>query len=217
MKIEGNRLIFSTGKEVRIDGNIMGLCLSRGDIAVGNLIIPEPYLLADGERWELAKYMAGRWAALAKKIWDKHEATMYQAPVETKEKPLGDILEEAELPIWRGIEQMDGSFREGHYITKEHTAELVKISEDIAEAAKEARQRTGEAILTDEEANKELTKIHPCPQCTSDTIIGMHRREDGKGWDIVEPRYCPVCDWKDKKPEGPPNETVKEYEKGTEK
>ena len=46
------------------------------------------------------------------------------------------------------------------------------------------------------EATALMHKVSPCPQCTSDTLIGMYKEGDDC-WKVVEPRYCEVCGWKE--------------------
>ena len=88
MKIEGDRLIFSTGKSVQSQMGLVALDRDGyvASLSHGKLQDLSQTNLTDEERWELAKYMMGRWEALAKKIWDVHEAAMYQAPMETREE-----------------------------------------------------------------------------------------------------------------------------------
>jgi hypothetical protein len=46
-----------------------------------------------------------------------------------------------------------------------------------------------------EEAHAELTREHSCPECSSQTCVGMVSTL--RGYKLVEPRYCPLCDWKE--------------------
>ena len=51
--------------------------------------------------------------------------------------------------------------------------------------------------LTNSEGAEELTKEVQCPECLSLTIIGLMKKDDNSGFEIVEARYCSVCNWKE--------------------
>jgi hypothetical protein len=152
MRVEGNYLIFSSGRKVRVDGAIIGLSLDSV-ISQGNLIIEEmPYLLNEQEKYELSLYMIERWEGVRDKLWARHEEEMRAEPVETKypipagkittmdgpfkgghgleemKGGVGKLLEETKLPIWDGPPHRCRCL----YITREHTADLVLASENTA-------------------------------------------------------------------------------------
>lgn len=45
-------------------------------------------------------------------------------------------------------------------------------------------------------AREEMNKLSPCPECQHDTLIGMYKHSTNN-WEVVEPRYCPICNWKE--------------------
>ena len=95
MKIEGNYLIFSTGKKLESRFGVVALDndSDMGLLDYRELITP---ILTDQEQWELARYMIGRWMDVRDKLWARHEDAMKrEEPVEKfiSEKDKRDRLE----------------------------------------------------------------------------------------------------------------------------
>lgn len=132
MKIEGDYLIFSSGKKLySTDGYVSidnegGLLIEEGGQADGRYT-PE---LTEQEQWELARYMIERWIDVRDKLWARHEETMRAEPVETP-KPLP-------------LEKMDGPFKGGHGLeemkVERLTTSLTTNSLYISREAKEDKE-----------------------------------------------------------------------------
>ena len=51
-------------------------------------------------------------------------------------------------------------------------------------------------ILTDDTAKRLMLEAVYCPECKTDTFIGLYKHAPDN-WEIVEPRYCSACGWKE--------------------
>lgn len=85
MKIEGDYLIFSSGKRLYSYGGTISIDYD-GDLLTdsedGHDDPRTTPTLTDQEKWELARYMIERWMDVRDQLWARHEETMRAEPME---------------------------------------------------------------------------------------------------------------------------------------
>ena len=81
MKIEGDYIIFSSGKKYYADEGCVSIDNSGG-VCTGYSDSVFRTDLTDQEKWELARYMIERWMDVRDQLWARHEETMRAEPME---------------------------------------------------------------------------------------------------------------------------------------
>lgn len=207
IKIEGDYIIFSSGKRLESKFGVVALDKDGTISLLDYRDLMDP-ILSDKEKWELARYMIESWMSVRDRLWSRHEDSIKrEEPVEEKALPLYDFNNaiEKEGEITGGPKcssttclSYEEMMKDGCELPTQER-DLCKTWQAIASAAKGVGIEGGgkDSIRYSEIGAREtMNKVMPCPQCTSDTIIGMS--EEGPDlWKVLEPRYCPVCGWKE--------------------
>lgn len=197
MIIEDNDLVFTSGKRIPIDCGVIGLT-PEGAITEGFTDQALHHELDDQEKWELARFMVNRWMDYRDQLWAKHEKVL---------DGLTGIVDEPHCPDTTCFEN-DADYKDGCALTNierdkcKSWKDLVKANKKDMSPGEAALQesidkiKSEEIIYSDTEAKHLLNALVDCPDCGKDTLIGMYKEATNR-WRVVEPRYCPICSWKD--------------------